>query len=85
MKTLPLALDDELDADLSAVSEGQGRTKHEIATEVLRKYVRTERLRLSLQDPKLITLYEELADEDVILAELGMADYQQGLLEADRV
>ncbi len=42
-----------------------------------------ERLRQSLQDPALVALYQELAGEDLALAEAGMGDYQRGLQEAD--
>ena len=55
-----------------------------MAAEILRKHIQVERLRQSLQDPALIALYEDLAAEDVALAEAGMADYQQGLELAER-
>ena len=83
MKSLSVVVDDQLDAALDAVSVGKGRAKSDIITQVLRQYVQTERLRQSLQDPALITLYQELAEEDVQLAEEGMADYQRMLKEAD--
>ncbi len=44
----------------------------------------SERPRQSLQDPALVVLYQELAEEDLALAEAGMGDYQRGLQEADR-
>ncbi len=65
MKTLPVMLEDDVDAALETV------------------LIRQKGLRRSLQDPALIALYEELAAEDVALAEAGMADYQQGLELAD--
>lgn len=83
MKTLSLRLDDELDAALEAVCAEQGRDKAEVVTEVVRKYVETERLKRTLQDPSLAELYQQLAGEDVALAEEGMADYHQMLEEAD--
>ncbi len=83
MKTLPVVLEDDVDAALEDVSARQGRAKMDMAAEILRKYVQTERLRQSLQDPALIALYQELAAEDVELAEAGIADYHQGLEEAD--
>lgn len=83
MKSLSLMVDDQLDEALEAVSLGKGRAKVDIITQVLRQYVQTERLRQSLQDPALVALYEELAEEDVQLAEEDMADYQRILAEAD--
>ena len=55
-----------------------------MAADILRKHIQAERLRQLLQDPALIALYEDLAAEDVALAEAGMADYQQGLELAGR-
>lgn len=83
MKTLPVVLEDDVDAALEDVSARQGRAKMDMAAEILRKYVQTERLRQSLQDTALIALYQELAAEDVEMAEAGMPDYQQGLEQAD--
>ena len=83
MKTLPVLLDDDVDAGLEDVSTRYGRPKMDVAADILRKYVQTERLRQSLQDPALIALYQELVTEDVALAEAGMADYQQELERAD--
>ena len=84
MKTLPVMLEDDVDAALEDASMRHGRPKMDMAADILRKYVQTERLRQSLQDPALIALYQELAAEDVALAEAGMADYQRGLEQADR-
>lgn len=84
MKTLPVMLEDDVDAALEDFSARNGRPKMDMAADILRKYVQTERLRQSLQDPALIALYQELAAEDTALAEAGMADYQQGLEQADR-
>ena len=83
MKTLPLTIDDDLDAALEAACAEQGRDKSEVVAEILRKYVETERLKRSLQDPGLSALYEQLAAEDSALAEQGMADYQDMLEAAD--
>ena len=55
-----------------------------MATDILRKYIQAERLRQLLQDPALIALYEDLAAEDVALAEAAMGNYQKGLELADR-
>lgn len=84
MKTLPVTLEGDVNAALEDVSLRHGHPKTDMAADILRKYVQTERLRQSLQDPALIALYQELAAEDTALAEAGMADYQQGLEQADR-
>jgi len=44
----------------------------------------TGSLAQTLQGPALIALYEELAVEDVALAEEGMTDYWHGLERVDR-
>jgi len=83
MKTL--TLDDELDAALDAASSDQGRNKTDLIADVLRKYVEKERLKRDLNASTLAALYnKELADEDMLLAEEGMAEYQRMLEEADR-
>ena len=84
MKSLPLDLDDELDAALDAVSLEQGRAKVELVLDLVRKYVEAEKLKRTLQDPALIALYNELAAEDIALAEQGLADYSRGLQSADQ-
>jgi len=84
MKTLPIKLDDELDAALEAVCAERGLTKHQLAADLLRRYVEAEQLKRTLQDPDLVALYQELASEDVALAEEGMAEYKQMLEAADQ-
>lgn len=81
MKTIAIVVDDELDAALETLCAEQGRTKAEVLINLLRRYVEDERLKSALHDPRLAALYASLADEDVALAEEGMADYQR-LLEA---
>jgi metal-responsive CopG/Arc/MetJ family transcriptional regulator len=83
MKNLPVKIDDELDAALDVVCAEHGLKKTELVVDIVRKYVETERLKRALQDPSLAALYEQLAAEDVSLAEEGMADYQQILESAD--
>jgi hypothetical protein len=46
--------------------------------------VETERLRQQLRDPTMATLLEELASEDVALAEQGMEEFQRLLVEINR-
>ena len=84
MKILPLRLDDELDAALEAVCKGLGRDKTDVVADVVRKYVETERLRSALQAPELVELYQQVAPEDVALAEEGIAEYQRILKATDR-
>lgn len=84
MRTLPLVLDDDLATSLQTISAGQGRAETELVMEMLRRYVRAEQLRQALQDPALIALYHELADEDAHMAEEGLANYARQLEEADQ-
>jgi predicted DNA-binding protein len=84
MKTLPIRLEDELDAALEAVCQEQGRTKAELIAEIVRKYLEAEKLRDALADPALVALYEELAPEDIALAEQGLAEYQKMLGATDQ-
>jgi hypothetical protein len=84
MKTLPLRLDDDLDAALDAVSAEQGISKADLVTQIVRRYLETQRLKHALQDPDLAALYQQLAGEDVALAEEGIADFQRLLEEADQ-
>ena len=84
MKTISLNLDDELDSTLEMISSEQGRNKAEVVVDVVRKYLETEKLKRSLQDPKLIELYQQLIFEDRELAEEGLEEYDNLLSEADR-
>jgi hypothetical protein len=84
MTTITLSLDSELSMALDALCAERGHDKGTLITDIVRKYVETERLKRALQDPALLTLYQELAAEDLALAEEGMAEYQQIVNEADR-
>ena len=84
MPTLPLLLDEDLNAALEAASAQEGRDKTEVVTEALRRYLDFQQRSRHLLDPSLAALYRQLADEDVALAEAGIADYATGLAEADR-
>ena len=84
MKTISLNLDDELNSTLEMISSEQGRNKAEVVVDVVRKYLETEKSKRSLQDPKLIELYQQLIDEDRELAEGGLEEYDNLLSEADR-
>ena len=81
MKTISLRLEEELDAALEALCAAQGREKADLVRQIVCRYVETERLKRTLQDPALVDLYQQLAAEDVARAEEGMAEYQR-LLEA---
>jgi predicted transcriptional regulator len=83
MKTLSLRLDDDLDAALDAVCAEEGRTRADVGREAVRRYLRAWQLRSSLRRPDLVALYEELAAEDLALAEAGMKEYSQSLRAAD--
>jgi hypothetical protein len=84
MKSLPVPLDDDLDAALGVISAEQGRGKADLVIDIVRRYIETERLRRTLADPALIALYEQLATGDKALAEEGLAEYQQMLAAADQ-
>ena len=84
MKSVPVRLDDDLDAALEAVCAQQGRSKTDLVGEILRKYLETERLRRELQDPDLVTLYRQLEGEDAAIADQGIAEYQEMLKAADQ-
>ena len=79
-----LTIDEALDAELERVSTRKGRTKSDIVAHALRQYVEAEQRRQSPLDPALIALYNQLADEDVALAEVGMDDYARQLAKADK-
>jgi plasmid stability protein len=85
MATLVLNLDDGLNAALEALCAREGRDKAALLTDILRRHLDSEELRQCLSDPELKRLYDEqLAAEDVALAEEGMAEYEDLLREADR-
>ena len=81
MKTISLRLDEELDAALEALCAAQGREKGDLVRQIVCRYMETERLKRTLQDPTLVDAYQELAAEDVARAEEGIAEYHR-LLEA---
>ncbi|MBI2217170.1 MAG: ribbon-helix-helix protein, CopG family [Candidatus Rokubacteria bacterium] len=83
MRVISLVLDDDVDRALDALCAAQGRDKGEVVTEVLRTYVETARLRSTLKDPELTSLYEELAPDDVALADEGFEEYGRLLRLAD--
>ncbi len=79
-----LTIDETLNEQLELVSNRKGRAKSEVVVEVLLHYVQAEQLKHQLQEPALIALYKQLADEDVALAEEGMDDYNRQFEQADK-
>ncbi len=79
-----LTIDEALDAQLEQVSLRAGRAKSDVVADVLHRYVQAEQRRRQPIDPALVTLYSQLAEEDVALAEAGMDDYARQLNEADK-
>ena len=84
MITLSLNLDDDLNSALDQISTDQRCDKSSLVIHLLRQYVEGERLKRALQEPALAQLYEQLQEEDLQLADQGMAEYRQLLDEADR-
>jgi hypothetical protein len=83
MHTLSRVLDPVLDTALEELCARKGRDKASVVADLIRRYVQKEQLHSALQDPALGQLYQELAAEDVALAEAGMQEYDQRLREAD--
>ena len=79
-----LTIDEALDAELERVSTRKGLAKADVVADALRRYVQAEERRQTPLDAALISLYSQLADEDVDLAEAGMDDYARQLAEADK-
>jgi len=69
---------------LEVVSAEQSRGKADLVVDIVRRYIETDRLRRTLEDPALAALYQLLALEDQVLAEEGLAHYQQMLAAADQ-
>jgi predicted transcriptional regulator len=84
VSTILVALDDDLSANLHALCAGQGREPSVLVAELVEKYVEAERLKQSLAKPETAAFYEELANEDLALAEGGLDDYEKQLDEADQ-
>ena len=84
MRTLQVPLDEEVDAALEALCARQQRAKETVVSELVRQFVNSQQARQTLQSGELKALYEQLADEDVTLAEAGMDDYKRLLEEADQ-
>lgn len=84
-KTLVLTLDEDLDAALEKICTERGQTKNELISDLLRQFVASEQFRLRLLNPQIVEQYQTLAEEDIALAEEGMAEYQQLLKETDEL
>ena len=84
MTTIQVPLDDAVSEALETLCADQQRDKEGMVRELVNRFVATEQARRVLQNPDLISLYDQLADEDVALAEAGMSDYHRLLIEADK-
>jgi len=84
MKNLTVSLDDDLDTALGALCAEEGRQRGEFESDVLRRFVERERLAREVQDPAWQAAYRELEQEDIAMSEEGMADYAEGLRQADQ-
>lgn len=84
MPVLTVALDDDVSAQLGAISAESHRDPSEVAAEAIRRYVSQGAVQRALRDPRVQALYRELASEDFVLAEAGMAEYGALLDDADR-
>ena len=83
MTTIQVPLDDAVSAALETLCAEQRRDKEGIVSDLVNRFVAAEQARRTLQNPDLVALYEELADEDLLLAEAGMSDYSRLLNEVD--
>jgi len=83
MKAVTIHIEEELFNTLEEICDWKGQNESQVFIDALRKYVEAERLKRSLEETALIKLYEELAAEDIELAEQGITDYQKMLREAD--
>ena len=84
MTTIQVPLDDAVSEALETLCADQQRDKEGMVRELVNRFVATEQARRVLQNPDLISLYDQLADEDEALAEAGMSDYHRLLIEADK-
>jgi hypothetical protein len=82
--TLSLNIDECLDAELDRVSSDAGRSKIDIATEVVRRFIEADRRKRRLKEPRLLALAAELAEEDIALAEMGLDEYAAYLDNVDK-
>ena len=83
MKTLELHLDDSLAESLFVLSVNRNTAPEAIVGEAVRRYVDGQNATVALESSALVTLYGELAGEDLALAEAGLQDYQGMLHSAD--
>ena len=84
MKSLTVTLDDELDAALAALCAEESRQRGEFESSVLRRFVAREQLAREVQDPAWQAAYREFEQEDLEMAEDGMAEYAEGLRQIDQ-
>jgi hypothetical protein len=75
-----LSIKEQVTEELKALSDAELR---EVAEYLAFLKFRSRRAAPSLDESQLATLYAQFADEDRTLAEEGMADYADGLIEED--
>ena len=84
MKNLTVHLEDELDTALATFCAEEGLKRGEFESSVLRRFVARRQLARMVQDPEFQALYKELEQEELEMAEDGMAEYAEGLRQADQ-
>jgi DNA-binding GntR family transcriptional regulator len=77
---MALSIKEQVVAELKTLSEAELK---EVAEYLAFLKFRARRAAPTLDEAQLATLYAEFADEDRNLAEEGIADYAEGLLEED--
>ncbi len=83
MRALAVQLDDGIATALEKLAGDRGCAPADIAANALRRIVEQEQLRQFMQDPCNEQLIRELDEENVALAEEGMAEYAEMLRKAD--
>ena len=83
MPTLSLTLDQQVIEALNTVAKTRGRDSTELAADAVRRFVEQAQLRQFMQDPANAELLRELDEENIVMAEEGMAEYAEILRQAD--
>ena len=83
MRTLAVELEDGIATALDKLAKGRGCAPAEIAADAVRRIVEQEQLRDFMQNPSNQQLIRELDEENVAMAEEGMAEYAEILRKAD--
>src|SRR5205823_6188316 len=84
MATMAFDLTDEEVEALETASNSRGCNRAALVRDLVQRFLRTEQLRHAVESEGPAALYDdEMAAEDVALAEEGMDDYARLLREAD--